>query len=319
MADVSVIIPNYNGKQYIGECLESLRAQCQGRPVIVVDNGSEDGSREIIQRDYPWVTLICLDKNYGFCRAVNEGIRAADTEYVILLNNDVRAADGFVEELLRAARKDRKIFSCQAQMRQMDRPDRIDNAGDFYCALGWAVSRGKDEPWEKYNRGGPIFSACAGAAIYRRAVFRQIGFFDEAHFAYLEDVDMGYRAKILGYRNLYVPGAVVWHKGSASTGARHNRFKVVCAARNNLYLIYKNMPLWQILINLPLLAVGLLIKLLFFVAKGMGGSYLKGLWQGLLLCRKGEKAAFLAENFDNCWKIQLELWKNLRKILPVGR
>lgn len=318
MLDVSVIIPNYNGKQYIGACLDSLREQCRERAeVIVVDNGSADGSMELVRDVYPWVRLKALDQNYGFSRAVNEGIRMSGAEFVILLNNDTRADAGFVQRLLEAARADKRIFSCQAQMRQMDHPELLDGAGDFYCVLGWALIRGKGAPLEKYPQPDEIFSACAGAAIYRRSVLKEIGMFDEVHFAYLEDVDVGYRARICGYRNLYVPDAVVWHKGSASSGSRYNRFKTASAARNNLYLIYKNMPLWQILINLPFLLAGMAVKCLFYTAKGMGLTYLKGLWQGVLLARKGQKAPFLAENFDNCWRIEAQLWKNL--LLIFGR
>ncbi len=314
--DVSVIIPNYNGKEYIRACLDSLLAQGTGAlSVIVVDNASTDGSPEIIRSEYPSVKLICLKKNYGFSRAVNEGIRAAETEYVILLNNDTRVEAGFAAELLRAIRQDARIFSCQAQMRQMDHPGLLDNAGDFYCALGWAVTRGKGRSCACYDREDTIFSSCAGAAIYRKCIFDKIGYFDEKHFAYLEDVDICYRARIAGYENRYAPLAVVYHKGSASTGSRYNRFKVSSAARNNIYLIYKNMPLWQIWLNLPLLFAGTLVKLLFFSAKGMGITYLKGLWQGILLARSGEKVPYLPENFDNCWCIQLELWRNLAKVL----
>lgn len=310
--EVSVIIPNYNGEPYIGECLDSLKDQCAGRAeVIVVDNGSADGSVRLIKERYPWVRLIALEQNGGFSRAANVGIRASEAEFVILLNSDTRSDGGFVEQLLAAIRADAQIFSCQAQMRQMDRPQLLDGAGDFYCVLGWAFARGKDKPWERYRAPGDIFSACAGAAIYRKSLFAKTGYFDENHFAYLEDVDIGYRAKILGFRNCYAPDAVVWHRGSASSGSRHNRFKAGLAARNNLYLIYKNMPLWQILINLPFLLAGMLGKLLFYTAKGMGLTYLKGLWKGVLLARKGQKAGFLAENFDRCWKIEAELWRNL--------
>lgn len=312
MQKVSVIIPNYNGEQYLRGCLDGLLGQTAcGIQVIVVDNGSGDGSIRILQEEYPQVRLLALDANYGFCRAVNEGIRAAETEYVILLNNDVRVAPDFVKTLTAAMEKDPQLFSCQAKMIQMDRPELIDNAGDFYTALGWAVTRGRDRALESYEKPGMIFSACAGAAIYRRALFEEIGYFDEAHFAYLEDVDIGYRARIAGYCNAYEPAAVVWHKGSAVTGSRHNSFKVKSAARNNLYLIYKNMPHWQILINFPLLLCGWLIKGAFFSLKGLGGAYFSGLWQGIRLAAKGRKTAFLAENFDHCCRIQLELWKNL--------
>lgn len=313
MQKVSVIIPNYNGEQYIRTCLDSLAEQTiKEIPVIVVDNGSKDQSVQIIREEYPHVILLELDANYGFCRAVNEGIRAARTEYVILLNNDVRAAKDFAENLVRAMEENTKLFSCQAKMLQMDRPELIDNAGDFYTAFGWAVTRGKDRAFELFETRTEIFSACAGAAIYRSRLFEKVGYFDEKHFAYLEDVDIGYRARLAGFTNAYEPSALVWHKGSAVTGSRYNAFKVRSAARNNLYLIYKNMPLWQFWINFPLLMTGWAVKGIFFLAKGMGGAYISGLWQGILLAREGQKVSYLAENFDNCWKIQWELWKNLR-------
>ncbi|MDO5539769.1 MAG: glycosyltransferase family 2 protein [Eubacteriales bacterium] len=313
MRKVAVVIPNLNGMAYLEACLGSL--EVQKYPVIMVDNGSTDGSVEFVKKYYPEVELICLDKNYGFCKAVNEGIKSCDAEFVILLNNDTKAAVGFVENLLNAIQQDEKIFSCQAKMMQMDKPDLIDSAGDFYCALGWQRARGKDCLGTSCSKADEIFSSCGGAAIYRRDVFEKIGYFDEAHFAYLEDVDIGYRARIAGYQNRFVPDATVYHKGSGATGSRYNRFKVEHSAKNNVYMIYKNMPYWQIVINLPFLVIGWLIKFLFFSVKGMGPVYIKGLWKGVLLARAGEKVSFLPENLDNCWSIQLQLWKNLFLLL----
>lgn len=320
MQQVTVIIPNWNGKEYIRDCLDSLLMQDLGEfPIIIVDNGSTDGSVELIQKDYPQIRLIRLDKNYGFCRAVNEGIRAAETEYVILLNNDTRVGKEFASKLLKSAKQSDAVFSCQAKMLQMDHPDRMDDGGNYYCALGWAFARGKGGDASHYCESAKIFSACAGAAIYRREVFEEIGYFDERHFAYLEDVDIGYRARIAGYENRYEPGAIVYHKGSGSSGSRYNKFKVLHSGRNNVYLIYKNMPRWQILINLPFLLAGFLIKTVYFFAKGLGFTYLQGLWQGILLAREGEKVPFLAENFDHCWKIQFELWLNMVRILRKNK
>ena len=320
MQKVTIVIPNWNGMKYIRQCLDSLQEQSVGQvPVIVVDNGSTDGSRECVRDEYPWVQLISMDQNYGFCRAVNEGIKASQSKYVILLNNDIRADKEFVKALLLRAEKNEHLFSCQAKMLQMDRTDYIDNAGDQYCALGWAYTRGKDCPADMFTRAEQIFSACGGAVLYRKSVFEQIGMFDEAHFAYLEDVDIGYRAQICGYENWYEPEAVVYHKGSAATGSRHNAFKVSHASRNNIYLIYKNMARWQILINLPFLFAGCLVKFLYFIPKKLGHIYLKGLWQGVLLCRKGEKFAYVPENFDRCCKIQLILWRNMVQILRKNK
>ena len=150
---VSVVIPNYNGIQYMEVCLEALAQQLPPEQIIVVDNGSTDGSREWVARHWPEVRLICLDQNYGFCRGVNEGIRAADTSYVILLNNDTKVCPGFVRALEEALMADAGAFSAGAKMLQYDRPDRIDDAGNLYCALGWAFARGKDKRSEERRVG----------------------------------------------------------------------------------------------------------------------------------------------------------------------
>ena len=155
----------------------------------------------------------------------------------------------------------------------------------------------------------------------RRAA--EIGLMDETHFAYLEDIDIGYRARIHGYVNLYIPEAVVFHAGSGASGSRHNAFKASLASRNSIYLIYKNMPLLQILINLPFLTAGYMVKTVFFVRKGLGAAYLKGLRQGFALCgseRAGSKRIrFRRENLCHYFRIQLELWCNLWRRLEECR
>ena len=312
MCQVTIVIPNYNGEKYLKNCIQSVRDHTRiPYQLIVVDNGSSDRSIEEIEEAFPEVRVIRLDKNYGFCKAVNEGIRDSSTPYVLLLNNDTVIRKGFVENLLQAVERDEKIFSVEAKMLQYADPSRIDSAGTYYNALGWAYSAGKDKPSSRYTRKKYTFSTCAGAAIYRRELLEKTGLFDERHFAYLEDVDIGYRARILGYRNLYEPKAEVIHVGSASSGSRYNEFKVRYSARNNIYLIYKNMPLLQWLINLPFLSAGFGIKTLFFWKKGFGKIYLKGLLEGISICRKKEKVRFRPGNLKNYIIIQLELWINL--------
>ncbi len=138
---------------------------------------------------------------------------------------------------------------------------------------------------------------------------------DENHFAYLEDIDLGYRARIYGYDNIYIPTAVVSHAGSGSTGSRYNKFKVDLTSRNSVYLIYKNMPLPQILLNFPFLLAGFGIKALFFLRKGYGRTYLKGCQKGIRLCASREGRAhrvrFRRAHIPSYVRIQLELWRNL--------
>ncbi|MBQ7934211.1 MAG: glycosyltransferase family 2 protein, partial [Lachnospiraceae bacterium] len=212
-----------------------------------------------------------------------------------------------------------EAFSASASMRMWDQPELLDGAGDNYCALGWAYARGKGRPAVKYKKPCEIFSSCGGAVIYRRDILRQIGLFDELHFAYLEDLDLGYRARIHGYVNVYAPEAEVIHYGSGSTGSRYNEWKTEKASANSVYVVWKNMPLLQWLWNLPLLLLGFLVKFIFFTGKGMGKIYIKGLWKGLKRCCHAEgrahKVHFQFCHLGNYLWIQILLYINLFRFL----
>jgi GT2 family glycosyltransferase len=276
-----------------------------------VDNGSTDGSAEYVEQHFPEVTLIRMGENTGFCGAVNAGIRASgDAAYVILLNNDTEAEPDFTGALVAAMEGDPAIFSAQAKMLKMDDPEKMDDAGDFYCALGWAFARGKGQDAGRYSQPQEIFACCAAAAIYRRSMLEETGLLDERHFAYLEDIDLGYRAQIHGFRNWYIPSAVVYHAGSATSGSAHNAFKVKLASRNSVYLIWKNMPGWQILLNAPLLVLGFSVKSLYFTKLGLGKEYVRGLAKGLSMCTGPERVRFSDYPPGNFCRIQLQLWKN---------
>lgn len=316
MSKVSVVIPNYNGKHFLEECLLSLRQQnIDDYEVVLVDNGSKDGSVSFVKEHYPEVRLIELKRNYGFCKAVNAGIKKVDSEYVILLNNDTKAEENFIKELIAAMEEHPKCFSGQAKMLQMSQPELMDDGGNYYCALGWAFACGKGKPAKDYTEPRRIFAACAGAAIYRRELFEEIGYFDETHFAYLEDIDIGYRARIAGYENRFIPQAIVHHAGSGTTGSKYNDFKIRYSSRNSIYLIYKNMPFLQILINIPFLIAGYVAKMIFFGKKGYLGEYMAGIRSGFQLIKKGGKVKFKMKNMKNYIMIQLELWDNISKRL----
>ena len=312
MPQVTIIIPNYNGLAYLETCLASLKKQTMTDfKILIVDNGSTDGSLSWLREHCREAEVLALDKNYGFCAAVNKGIRASDTPYVILLNNDTEAEPEFVEALLSEIGKSDWIFSCQAKMMDFKNRQLMDDAGDYYCALGWAFARGKGKNQRHYTKERPIFAACAGAAIYRRSILDEIGCFDEEHFAYLEDIDIGYRAKIYGYYSLFVPRARIYHMGSATTGSQYNKLKVRLSARNSIYTAYKNMPLLQLILNMPLILSGILLKSLFFVKKHLGKEFCAGIFQGIKLCKKEKKVKYQRKHLKNYMKIQLELWKNI--------
>ena len=310
--EVSVVIPNFNGTAFLDSVLASLEGQTLNNfEVILVDNGSTDGSCSFVTANYPWVHLIELSENFGFCGAVNAGIRAAKAPYVLLLNNDTEVKEDFVEEMLAAIRRHKNAFSCGARMVQYHDRDKLDDVGNYYCALGWSFARGRGKDIHAYETEDRIFSACAGAAIYRKKILEKIGYFDEEHFAYLEDTDIGYRARIYGYENWYAPKAIVYHVGSGTSGSRYNQFKTRYSSRNNIYLIYKNMPLLQIILNLPFLVAGFLVKFLFFAVKGMGKEYAAGIKNGFSISMKNKKVPFRMKHLPNYCKIQLELWINI--------
>ena len=319
MSRVTVIIPNFNGKHFLAPCLEALKRQSMADfDIIVVDNGSSDGSVEFLKKEYAYVNLIEMGENTGFCKAINTGVIATGAEYVLLLNNDTIPEEHFVKALADAMDKRKKAFSCCACMLMVNDPSILDGAGDLYNALGWAAARGKGYSVSRFQREAKVFSSCAGAAIYRRELFVKLGMLDEEHFAYLEDMDIGYRARIKGYENWYIPQARVLHVGSGTSGSRHNEFKVKHSAKNNVYLIYKNMPLGQRILNAPFLALGFAVKSAYFKRKGFGKLYKESLKEGkrLALSKKGRerRVAFESANLKNYIKIQLELWANMFRV-----
>jgi len=313
----TVIIPNYNGKEYLRQCLQSL-SMCRPSDfhILVVDNGSTDGSAELLKEEFPQVESIFLSENTGFAPAVNRGLERTKTPYGLLLNNDTTVEPDFVQKMEEAMETHKDAFSVSAKMLMMQDKTLLDGAGDLYCALGWAFALGKGKKAdENYTKPARIFSSCGGAVIYRMELFEEVGVFDENHFSYLEDVDVGYRARIAGYSNWYEPAAVVYHAGSGFSGSRYNEFKVNLSSRNSIYLVLKNMPFLQIIINFPFLLLGFFTKTVFFVRKGYGHTYCKGLIKGISLYfskeGKRHKVYFKVKNLKNYLRIEWELLYNI--------
>ena len=293
--NVTVIIPNYNGIRFLPDCLASLRQQTfRDFSVVVVDNGSTDGSVRFVEEHYPEVQVLALDRNRGFAYAVNAGIMASTAPFVMLLNNDTAAAPDCLAYLMEGIRQSDSIFSVGARIVQMQEPRRIDTTGDFYSLPGYAFCRGQgltDYP----RTSGEVFTNCGCAVLYRRELLDRTGLFDPRFFAYLEDVDLGMRARRLGYRNLYVPEAIVRHVGSGTTGAKYTEFKVFYSARNNLWLRRKNLTILQRILHAPFAAAGMLMKYFFFRRLGLQNAYRKG-------CLRGMTGGFTAAQREGCPK-----------------
>nr|WP_294998337.1 glycosyltransferase family 2 protein [uncultured Methanobrevibacter sp.] len=316
---VSVVTPNYNGEKFLKTFLESLNNDNEYiGEVIIIDNGSADGSLNYLKNskfDFPLV-IIENKQNRGFAPAVNQGIEKARYEYVFSINNDTEIKEGSIKSMVDLICSSEDIFSVQAKMLQYDNKQLIDDVGDEYNLLGWTKKTGENHRSDEYVDVKEIFSACAGAAMYRKSVLLELGMFDRNFFAYMEDVDIAIRSRIHGYKNLLCPDAVVYHIGSATSGSRYNEFKVRLAARNNVWVVYKNLPIPLKIVNFLFLFLGFLIKYVFFVKKGFGQVYLDGLREGLSSrSEKIDKVKFQSRNTKNYFKIEYRLIINTLKFL----
>lgn len=238
---VSVVIPTWNGEDLLCAALESLvRQSWQDFEVVVVDNGSTDGTHEVLASEHPEVRLIELGENRGFAAAVNAGIEAAAGEIVVLMNNDTEAAPGWLEGLVMAMEANPEAGSIASRMLTFADPGRIDSAGVQLGLYASQVGEGAhDGDW--FGEPREVFAACAGAAAYRRQALEEVGLLDERYFAYFEDVDLGARLQLAGWRCFYAPDAVILHHGSATSNRIPAR-KFYLLMRNSLFLYFQYAP-----------------------------------------------------------------------------
>jgi len=289
---VTVVIPNWNGERFLGLCLGSLREQSfRDFETILVDNGSVDGSRGFVGEHFPEVKVVPLGENRGIAAAFNAGIEASGAEYVVLLNNDTELDPGWLEALVRAA-EDRPESGLFAS-RLVDFYDRsvLDGAGDAMRLSGLPYRLGHGERDRgRFDKPGYVFGACAAAALYRREMLDEVGRFDEDFVSYCEDGDLSFRAQLAGYRCFYVPGAVVYHMGSASTGGKRSPTATRLGSRNSFSLLVKNLPLSAVPHILPFFVAGQLARTITAAATGSLRAHLEGLagaWRHLpLMLRK---------------------------------
>jgi GT2 family glycosyltransferase len=243
---ISVIIPNYNAVSLLPTCLDSLRRQTWADfEVILVDNASSDDSVPLVRQGYPEVRLLALAQNRGLTGGCNEGFAVAQGEIIVCLNNDTEADPGWLSAIVEALREHGEAGMTAGKLLLFDRRDILHSAGDSYRLDGIPLNRGVwqvDGP--PFDQPAWVFGACGGAAAYRRAMLEEIGLFDEELFMYCEDVDLNWRAQLAGYRCLYVPGAVVYHRLSATGGGPLASFYV---GRNTIWVMAKNYPagLWR--------------------------------------------------------------------------
>lgn len=268
---ISVIIVNWNGEQFLEQCLNALLAQTV-RPyeIILVDNASSDASLEIARR-FASVRLIELDHNAGFAQGNNLAIKAADagSEWIALLNPDAFADPRWLEMLLGTAKSKPEYAVFGSKLVNATNPTLLDGAGDVYHLSGlvWRMNHGSPA-LTSVEQQREIFSPCAAAALYRRSALLEMGGFDEDYFCYVEDVDLGFRLRLAGYRCLYVPSSIAHHIGSGTTGGQHSNFSVYHGHRNLVWTFIKNMPGILFWLLLPIHILLNLVSVAYFSMRG---------------------------------------------------
>jgi GT2 family glycosyltransferase len=279
---VTALVLSYNGAGLLDTALPSLLAQTYPRLAVrVIDNGSTDGTEAHVRERWPQVDVLRIPENIGVAAALNRGVQSADGDLVALLNNDIELNPRWLEELVAAIGEHPRAASASGKMLRFAQRDVIDAAGDGMRWSGAGFPRGGGEPDRgQYDRAEDVFSACAGAALYRREALERVGPFDEDFFAYFEDVDWGLRAQLQGYSSRYVPTAVAYHMRGATTGRDKRRYRVP-QRRNQVWLLAKNYPVGALLRHGPeilLLQLGIAVQDL---REGVFDATLRGWLQAL--------------------------------------
>ena len=273
----SIIVVNYNGMQFLTECFDALAHLAYPRDrfeVILVDNASTDDSVGYTRLYFPWIRILQLDKNHGFCRPNNEGVKIAKGEYVVLLNNDTMVEREWLSELVNGALSEEQIVSCASKMLYYDRREIINTAGGKITIIGGGFYRGYgDRDGTKYGEFEYTGFGCGAGVLVRKDFFESIGGFDEDYFASCEEHDLGWKSWLFGCKVLYVPTAVMYHKESGTFGSKssYHPTKVYFITRNRLYNLTKNLEGKNVLKGLFISAV---FDLYRAVKYGLGGNFL---------------------------------------------
>jgi len=280
---VLVVVVNFNGGTLLAQCLESLSRQTfRDFRTVVVDNASTDGSADDLEKVFPGVSVIRSKKNLGFAAGNNLAIReAGDASFIALLNPDAIAQQDWLHCLMKAAQEHPEFALFGSRMYADTQHTVLDGVGDAYhvCGLPWRVGHGQNAHG-RYLENHEIFAPCAAAALYRQEVFEVTGGFDEDFFCYVEDVDLGFRARLAGMQALYVADAVVEHAGSGLVG-KHSDFQLYHGHRNLVWCFTRNMPWPLLLLYVPQHVLMTLFTLLIFAAKGRGRILLRAKWDAV--------------------------------------
>lgn len=315
MKTTAIIILNWNGKDFISECIKSIKSQVANNHIILVDNGSSDGSLEFIKIEYPELDFIINKKNLGFAAGVNQGILRAiklNMDYVGLFNNDAVAKKDWLMNLINYLNKNPKygIATCKL----ISKDYRLDSTGDFYTSWGLPYPRGRgSKEINSLDNTIEIFGASGGASLYRVSMFKEIGLFDEDFFAYYEDVDISFRAQLAGWKIKYVPEAIAYHQIGA-TSSKIKGFTTYQTIKNLPWLLIKNVPLRYLAGTVVRFSIVYISFIISAIARGEARFVFKGILVSLILLPKKILQRIIIQH--NKRVSSKEIWNLVVKDLP---
>jgi len=285
---VYCVIPSWNAVDYVGACIESLQKQTLQPTIVVVENGSIDGSAEYIAKNYPDVVILQQPKNLGFAGGVNVGIRYAikqDAEFVALFNNDAVADKAWLSGLVNAAKKYPEAGIVTGKFADIHNTH-LDSTGDIYTTWGLPFPRGRGEKVSnKYDHDNWVFGATGGASLYRTKMLNDIGLFDEDFFAYYEDIDISFRAQLAGWKVYFEPSAIAYHQMGATSG-KIKGFTTYQTHKNFPMLLWKNVPMGLMPMIFPRLFFAYWTFVFSAIARGQPWPAIKGQLKALVLLPK---------------------------------
>lgn len=268
--ETSVVILNWNGKEHLKECLDSLLKQSyKNFEILFMDNGSTDDSVSFVKKNYPNVKVIENKSNLGFAEGNNVGMRTAKSKYIIIMNNDTRSDKNLLKNLVKAAKEESESVGIFAsKMLFYDRPTVLNSAGLQLFEDGAAIDRGINEDPKDYVKREEVFGSCGGAVLFKKEMLEDVklgeDYFDSDFFCYYEDLDLAFRARLRGWKAIYVPDAIIYHKFGATTKKISN-LGLYHGIRNKIFMIVKNYPLPLLFKNVHKIIARQLVSSLYYL------------------------------------------------------
>lgn len=297
---IAIIVSNYNGKRYLKDCFESLFAQTyQDCEIYLLDNASSDGSVEYTTQFFPTVKILAMEKNYGFAEGYNKAIERVDSEYIAMVNNDTKTDPRWLENLMEVFREYPDAAMAGSKIYFLEKPRILNCAGKklTYSGTGFDIGYGlKDN--ERFDKRKLVGGLCGASMLVKREVFRQLGGFDTDYFLLCEDTDLCWRAWLSGYKVIYEPASVIYHRFGECIGKRESPLRIFYSQRNAILTLIKNLGALRLVISLNIVLAYTLVKLVLYallLKKGNFVALFKGTIAVVPLLRKAMAKRYLIQ------------------------